>query len=495
MKKTNDSVFRKLNRYRLRFADKIVIILYIFFLIVKCDCETKFNDSSQYVNETKIVNNIENNLESNNCHSCENSNLNQDYITKEKVNNEEMKSETFMEEVIDTISTFTKKYIIVNQTESQLENEFEKVLDNALSKDRYEILEGIEIKLEDTKKDLMRSDKAEGRALFSTYTYEYRIYQKIKNFFETHILSINLPKAARLMGFRSFGLKKFFLPLIIGMQVFKSILLAMFLPSILGSFGKILGKGISQLSAASSQASYPPANTDDQSAYNDNKDFMGYDTNQAGSYAYPQEGLYEAMAEANDANDLSNVDMSRFGASGQKVSYLPSKNSYYKNQMSNTNNYKIFQKIPSSSVILSNYDPFYSPLLSRLDGIFARLGLAPSENSIDAGMGGQNVIDMKLESCREQLICLMYSSPAKYAPYSNLVSAQLSRELNELRRPVSDNPEILRFFRYMRAARRGQEGADCVGLHPACATATPSHTMIAAYHDINKLVTARKIRK
>ncbi|CAH2059550.1 unnamed protein product, partial [Iphiclides podalirius] len=325
----------------------------------------------------------------------------------------------------------------------------------------------------------MKSEKTEveGRALFSTYTYEYRLYQKIKNFVETHILSINLPKAARLIGFRSFGLKKFFLPLLIGMQVFKSILLAMFLPSILGSFGKILGKGISQLSAASSQASYPPANPDDQSAYNnDNKDFMGYDSNQAGSYSYPQEGLYEAMAEANDANDLSNVDMSRFGAGGQKVSYLPTKNSYYKNQMSG-NNYKIFQKIPSSSMILSNYDPFYSPLLSRLDGIFARLGLAPSENAIDNGMqvGGQSVSDVKLESCREQLICLMYASPAKYAPYSNLVSAQLSRELNELRRPVSDNPEILRFFRYMRAARRGQEGADCISAHPTSKDLTDSN--------------------
>lgn len=41
----------------------------------------------------------------------------------------------------------------------------------------------------------------------------------------------------------AFGLKKFFVPLLIGAQVFKSILLAMFLPSILGSFGKILGKG------------------------------------------------------------------------------------------------------------------------------------------------------------------------------------------------------------------------------------------------------------
>ncbi|VVC93257.1 unnamed protein product [Leptidea sinapis] len=260
------------------------------------------------------------------------------------------------------------------------------------------------------------------------------------------------------MRFRSFGLKKFFLPLLIGMQVFKSILLAMFLPSILGSFGKIIGKGISHLSATSSQASYPPANTDDQGAYNnDNKDFMGYETNQAGTYAYNDE-LY-GNGDANDINDPSNIDMSRFGPGGQKVSYLPSKNNYYKNQM--TNNYKNFQKIPASSMILNNYDPFYSPLLSRLDGIFASLGLAPPEGSTgDVQNTMQN--DMKLESCREQLICLMYQSPAKYAPYSNLVSAQLSRELNELRRPVSDNPEILRFFRYMRAARRGQENADCV---------------------------------
>ncbi|KOB69066.1 Uncharacterized protein OBRU01_17309, partial [Operophtera brumata] len=139
----------------------------------------------------------------------------------------------------------------------------------------------------------------------------------------------------------------------------------------------------------------------------------------------------------------------------------------------------VFQKIPASSMILSNYDPFYSPLLSRLDGIFASLGLTPSENAINDGMqiGGQSVHDVKLEGCREQLICLMYAAPAKYAPY------------------ISDNPEILRFFRYMRAARRGQESMDCMTAFPACSSnAGPAHTMIAAYHDINKLVTARKIR-
>lgn len=68
------------------------------------------------------------------------------------------------------------------------------------------------------------------------------------------------------------------------------------------------------------------------------------------------------------------------------------------------------------------------------------------------------------------------------------------RELNELRRPVSDNPEILRFFRYMKAARRGQEASDCMYSYPTCAATAPkTHTMVAAYDDINKLVTARKL--
>lgn len=76
----------------------------------------------------------------------------------------------------------------------------------------------------------------------------------------------------------------------------------------------------------------------------------------------------------------------------------------------NMNTFQTFQKVPSSTLLLSNYDPFYSPLLSRLDSVFAQLKLN-SEN----------------ENCREKLICLMYANPAKYAPYSNLVSAQLSR--------------------------------------------------------------------
>ncbi|CAK1541105.1 unnamed protein product [Leptosia nina] len=454
---------------------KGITILLILCSISKSSCQT-VNDSESS-SKTKT---LDNTLESSTCHTCQNS---QDTI----VNRSE--EDSFVGNLIESVSEFCEKYVFVNNTERDLSHVLERAIDEALNKERYEIFDGFEIKSVNVNKtNAQRKEDKEARALFSSYTYEYRLFKKVKDFVDTHILSINLPKAARLIGFRSFGLKKFFLPLIIGMQVFKSILLAMFLPSILGSFGKILGKGISHLSATSSQASYPPANTEDPNNY-DNKDFMGYETNQAGTYAYAQEyGNGEG-----DSSDLANVDMSRFGMGGQKVSYLPSKNSYYKNQM--TNNYKMFQKIPASSMILSNYDPFYSPLLSRLDGIFARLGLAPTETATnEPQVGSQNLSDAKLEACREQLICLMYANPAKYAPYSNLVSAQLSRELNELRRPVSDNPEILRFFKYMRAARRGQEGTDCLQFSPGCTVTTPTHTMIAAYHDINKLVSARRLQ-
>ncbi|CAH2215988.1 jg505, partial [Pararge aegeria aegeria] len=79
---------------------------------------------------------------------------------------------------------------------------------------------------------------------------------------------------------------------------------------------------ISQISAASSQASYPPANTDDQTAYNnDNNNFMGYETNPAATYAYSPD-MYGNM-EVNDVNDQSTIDMSRrsrvFPSQGQPM--------------------------------------------------------------------------------------------------------------------------------------------------------------------------------
>jgi hypothetical protein len=92
----------------------------------------------------------------------------------------------------------------------------------------------------------------------------------------------------------------------------------------------------------------------------------------------------------------------------------------------------------------------------------------------------------------------MYRSPARYAPYSNLVSAQLSRELNELRKPSSDNPDVLRFFRYMKAAKDGQDGLRCEDVYGNCENARDDQTirqnqaMLATYQDIDKLVHARK---
>lgn len=54
---------------------------------------------------------------------------------------------------------------------------------------------------------------------------------------------INLLYASLSLCVINLGLKKFMWPIFIGMQVVKTVLLAMFLPSIIGSLGKIVGKG------------------------------------------------------------------------------------------------------------------------------------------------------------------------------------------------------------------------------------------------------------
>lgn len=71
------------------------------------------------------------------------------------------------------------------------------------------------------------------------------------------------------------------------------------------------------------------------------------------------------------------------------------------------------------------------------------------------------------------------------------------RELNELRKPSSDNPEILRFFRYMKAAKDGQDDENCLTHNgcPALSTKQPSPAMLTTFNDINKLVLARKLNR
>lgn len=69
-------------------------------------------------------------------------------------------------------------------------------------------------------------------------------------------------------------------------------------------------------------------------------------------------------------------------------------------------------------------------------------------------------------------------------------------ELNELKKPTSDNADILRFFKYMRAAKDGQDGINCDANYKECTTykETQNPAMIHTFNDINKLVHARKLQ-
>ncbi|XP_052858391.1 LOW QUALITY PROTEIN: uncharacterized protein LOC128266136 [Drosophila gunungcola] len=332
---------------------------------------------------------------------------------------------------------------------------------------------------------------------------------------ETNV-ELNVPRAfesARLLFFS--GLKKVMWPIYMGLQVLKSVLFAMFLPTIISSVSRLIGKGITSGSSGSVPLFIRPMEPPQELDFRDNS--VNFDDDSKFSLA--DEGKtpagYEYNAEASqqqaqyaqvNGNALNQATLSRYG--GQQMmqdTYLSALQSIgaasFKNSQSMSgsfsagagggapgmtkkptpavmNTFQSFQKVPSSSLLLSNYDPFYSPLLSRLDSVFAQLKLNP-EN----------------EACREKLICLMYANPAKYAPYSNLVSAQLSRELNELRKPTSDNPDILRFFKYMRAAKDGQDGIDCDESFAKCKELKDfeNPAMLSTYNDINKLVQARKL--
>ncbi|XP_037029146.1 uncharacterized protein LOC119069225 [Bradysia coprophila] len=282
----------------------------------------------------------------------------------------------------------------------------------------------------------------------------------------------------RLFFFK--GFKKLMWPVIIGVQVVKTVLLAMFLPSILGSLGKIVGKGLSTVSGFTHQAE-----TVDDLEFKDNT--YTSDKEQFNGYTYPQtdtSAKNNFASQMYDAATANNNAISRFGMNEQQMYMHPDPSPTTVNKPDETmmasskkDDFKTFHDIPLSSMLLTNYDPFYSPLLSRLDAVFQQLGLS---------MGN--------EQCREKLVCLMYSSPAKFAPYSNLVSAQLSRELNELRKPTSDNPDILRFFKYMRAAKLGQDQANCDENFKLCVDLNENNpAMVTTYNDINKLVQARKL--
>jgi hypothetical protein len=66
------------------------------------------------------------------------------------------------------------------------------------------------------------------------------------------------------------------------------------------------------------------------------------------------------------------------------------------------------------------YDPFYSPILQKMDNVFVQVGFNE-------------------EACRERLVCSMYKTPARFSPHSNLISAELSRYLLQCSQPLLFN--------------------------------------------------------
>ncbi|XP_076266487.1 protein Osi24 [Rhynchophorus ferrugineus] len=394
------------------------------------------------------------------------------------------------------------------QNSSSLESEIKQYVDSVLQTKTFPIIPGVQI---ESVNNVTVPDKNEtcenGR---SSESMEGYLSERLSKFVDTHVISVNLDQTARFlssnppdgaaaaaattvadtsgkssflagfgMGMLAFLLKKMLLPVFIGAQFIKSILIAMFLPTILGGVGKLVGKGLSTFSGLSS------ASTGLNRPQPEIEDFEFKDVD-----PYNNEAALDAGFDDGDNMGLNTIDSSstsspnsRHDFAHNRIYTSPTLNdNYYLQRPKKKTNFKIFHKIPSSSMLLTSYDPFYSPLLSRLDAVFQQMGLGNEKSP-------------QTERCRERLICMMYANPAKYAPYSNLVSAQLSRELNELRKPSSDNPDILRFFRYMKAAKDGQDGEECLA-HNACPqlSASPaSPALLTTYNEINKLVQARKL--
>ncbi|GAB1865658.1 Osiris 24-like protein [Camponotus japonicus] len=362
---------------------------------------------------------------------------------------------------------------------SCIRKDFSDFLDQLSRIDTYNVTESVQI-IRNPEANVTYNDQKKNDDPNST------LLDKVHHYARTHVMKIQLNKDLGLASkartfFGSFGLKKLLLPLLFGVQIIKSILLALFLPSIIGSIGNIVGKGVSSFA----QSSHNPAVVPEENfEFKDNTDLYNDDylTRQPVG-TLPASAMYdESMMQTQKSPDIA----SRYAFVDTKISHANALSDRYYTRhvashgLSKKQDFKVFHEIPTSSLLLTNYDPFYSPLLSRLDAVFFRLG-------------------HNTEGCREYAVCAMYRSPARYAPYSNLVSAQLSRELNELRKPSSDNPDVLRFFRYMKAAKDGQDGVKCEEIYAGCANGREdqvpkqNQAMLATYQDINKLVQARKI--
>nr|CAD7201941.1 unnamed protein product [Timema douglasi] len=371
--------------------------------------------------------------------------------------------------IVDVIST-VYRLCYTNGTLKCVKDNVLESINSVLSRDSYEVLNGVTIqKVKSRTSKMLRSEE---------HAQEVGDFMSnIRALSKSHVLSIDLKKllgsfemqkrsfstgrkwfgfaqpevagkssflAGFGVGFVAFALKKLLLPFFIGAQIVKSVLIAMFLPSILGGLGKIVGKGVSTFASTSGASGSSGTNNVDDFEFKDN---MGIDSDPAaaessysGTYTYPEpafSGVTYGAGAVNQnslqtgtlpaaslympgmAGGSSSAMSSRFpqnqAVASPKVSYATPLNthhygSYYTKFNTPKQDYKVFHNIPTSSLLLTNYDPFYSPLLSRLDSVFKQLGY-------------------ETEACRERLVCSMYRNPAKFAPFSNLVSAQLSRNL------------------------------------------------------------------
>ncbi|XP_018321606.1 uncharacterized protein LOC108734517 [Agrilus planipennis] len=104
---------------------------------------------------------------------------------------------------------------------------------------------------------------------------------------------------------------------------------------------------------------------------------------------------------------------------------------------------------PIQKAAAITYDPFYSPILEKIEKILTGLGFVEDQ-------------------CRERLICSMYKNPVKWSPYSNLVSVELSRDAKDLQKPTYANAAVVKFHRYVQAARDGQDQRNCSKLYSSC---------------------------
>ncbi|XP_060850263.1 uncharacterized protein LOC132929148 [Rhopalosiphum padi] len=99
---------------------------------------------------------------------------------------------------------------------------------------------------------------------------------------------------------------------------------------------------------------------------------------------------------------------------------------------------------------VATHDPVYTPVVQKLDEIFHELAV-------------------REEPCKEKLVCKMYGDPGRFSPHSNLVSAQLSSETAASSGGrTSVSADAARLWRYVQAAKEGQNGEDCRILYQAC---------------------------